>query len=96
MLIDNWEKQYGISAKQYYGPGLKKKMEEHALKIIRGQDYGNRTKKYARGYGASSSNVLLQDVMKPLYEGIVSEVLKDNKRLKAENERLRRTVAEQQ
>jgi len=96
ILVNHWEKQHSISLEQYYGPGLKKKMEEHALKVVRGQDFGNRTMKYPRRHGASSSDALLRDVSKPLYEGIVSEVLKDNKRLKAENERLRRTVAQQQ
>jgi len=95
MLVDNWEKQHGISVEQYYGPGLKKKGEEHALNVVRGQAYGNRTMKYPRRYGASSSYALLRDVSKPLYEGIVSEVLEDNKRLKAENERLRRMMADQ-
>lgn len=94
MLVDNWEKQHGISVEQYYGPGLKKKVEEHALKMVRGQDFGNRTMKYPRRHGASSSDTLLRDVSKPLYEKIVSKVLEDNKRLKAENERLRRMVAE--
>jgi len=50
--------------------------------------------KYPRRYGASSSDALLRDVSKPLYEGIISEVLEDNERLKAENERLRRMVVE--
>ena len=95
MLIDNWEKRHGISVEQYYGPGLKKKMEEHALKVVRSQDFGNRTMKYPRRHGASGSDALLRDVSKPLYEGIVSEVLEDNKRLKAENERLRSEVTEQ-
>jgi len=96
MVIDNWEKQHGISAEQYFGTGLKKKMEEHALKMIRGQDHGNRSVKYPRRYDASSSNTFLRDIMKQLYKGIVSEVLEDNKRLKAENKRLRRILAEQQ
>ena len=96
MLVDNWEKRHGISVEQYYEPGLKKKMEEHALKMVRGQDFGNRTMKYPRKYDASSSDALLRDVSKPLYEGIVSEVLEDDKKLKAENERLRSEVTEQQ
>jgi len=62
--------------------------------VVRGQAYVNRTMKYPRRYGASSSYALHRDVSKPLYEGIVSEVLEDNERLKAENERLRRMVVE--
>lgn len=95
ILIDHWGKQRGISLEQYYGPGLKKKVEDHALKVVRGQNYGNRTMKYPTRYNASSSDALLRDISKPLYEGIVSEVLEDNKRLKAENERLRSEVTEQ-